>query len=122
MNRDGRADMGVSIWFASRFAACGLVVIGGGGRAKGFGGPWAPALSNALAEGDGGGSTTPCDGPGCCEPLAPLGFDVLGASEFAVPASSPECSLGICTLSRGRLASDEFVFVRTGTDPAFCGG
>lgn len=122
MNRDGKADIGVSICEASLFAACGFVVIGGAGRAKGLGGPCAPALSKAFADGDGGGNTTPCDGPACCEePLIPLGLEVLGASELAVPPSSPECSLGICTLRRGRLASDELVFVLAGTGtPAFC--
>lgn len=32
---------------------------GGGGRAKGFGGPLAPADNNALADGEGGGRTAP---------------------------------------------------------------
>ena len=66
MKRDGKADMGVSISLnegcASRFAACGFVLIGGAGRAKGFGGPCAPALRRAPAEGDGGGRTTPWEG------------------------------------------------------------
>ncbi len=31
---------------------------GGGGRAKGFGGPEAPALRRAEADGEGGGRTT----------------------------------------------------------------
>jgi hypothetical protein len=71
MKRDGNAEIGVSISLnacASRFAACGLVLIGGAGRANGFGGPCAPALRRAPAEGDGGGNTTPCEGcawPGC---------------------------------------------------------
>ena len=34
-------------------------VPGGGGRANGLGGPCAPALNRALAEGEGGGNTTP---------------------------------------------------------------
>lgn len=61
MNREGSAEMGVSMWLfvASRFMACGLVLIGGAGRAKGFGGPCAPALSKAPADGLGGGRTTP---------------------------------------------------------------
>lgn len=33
--------------------------MGGWGRAKGLGGPCAPALRIALALGDGGGKTTP---------------------------------------------------------------
>ena len=32
---------------------------GGGGRAKGFGGPVAPALRREFADGEGGGRTTP---------------------------------------------------------------
>jgi hypothetical protein len=38
-------------------------LVGGAGRAKGLGGPVAPALSNELALGEGGGRTTPeeCD-------------------------------------------------------------
>lgn len=44
---------------------------GGGGRAKGLGGPWAPALSKADAEGDGGGRTT-------VEWLASAGLLVVG--------------------------------------------
>lgn len=41
MNRDGSAEIGVSMWLfaASRFAACGFVLIGGAGRANGLGGP-----------------------------------------------------------------------------------
>lgn len=66
MNLEGSAEIGVSIFAAaSLFAACGFVLMGGAGRAKGFGGPWAPALNRAPAEGEGGGSTTPWEG-GCC--------------------------------------------------------
>ena len=59
-NRDGNADMGVSMLL--------LLLLydwpcegppGGCGRANGFGGPDAPALRIALALGDGGGKTTP---------------------------------------------------------------
>ena len=90
--------MGVSA-AASRFIACGFVLIGGAGRAKGFGGPCAPALRRALAEGEGGGRTT----------LSVGGAAVGWAVAVSLSADSPspsDCSLGICTLSRGLLASD----------------
>lgn len=103
MKREGRAVMGVSI--PSRLAACGFVLIGGAGRAKGFGGPWAPALRSVLVDGDGGGRTTCEGGPCCCVPVAVCSCEVLAASESAVCASSPEASLGICTFRRGRFAS-----------------
>jgi len=59
MNLLGRADIGVSTGRASRLLTCGLLDMGGAGRAKGFGGPWAPAESRAEADGEGGGRTTP---------------------------------------------------------------
>lgn len=65
MNLEGSADIGVSISLnaaASRLEACGFVLIGGAGRAKGLGGPCAPALKSAPALGEGGGRTTPCEG------------------------------------------------------------
>ncbi len=46
--------MGVSISF---LFPLNPLTLGGGGRAKGFGGPDAPADRSALADGDGGGST-----------------------------------------------------------------
>lgn len=104
MKRDGRADMGVSM--VSRFAACGFVLIGGAGRANGLGGPWAPALRRVFVDGEGGGRTTCDGGPCCCVPVAVCACEVLAASESAVPASSPDASLGIWTFSRGRFASD----------------
>lgn len=117
MKRLGRADMGVSTWLESRLMACGFVLMGGAGRAKGFGGPWAPAERRVPALGDGGGKTTPW----CCwPPPAPPAVVVPGCEELmsscaeAVPASSPDCSLGICTFKRGRLASDWFVFALVG--------
>lgn len=94
--------------------ACGFVLIGGAGRAKGFGGPWAPAERRAPAEGEGGGRTTPV-WVGCCLLVAllvsldagSLGWEVLLSSGAeAVPPSSPDCSLGIWTFRRGRFASD----------------
>lgn len=76
---------------------------GGGGRANGFGGPVAPALSSEFALGEGGGNTTPdeCDASVLRPGVAPVVPESLGEeSAVALPASS-ECSLGICTLSLG---------------------
>lgn len=52
----GNAEIGVS---ALSFLLPNELLTGGAGRANGFGGPEAPALSRALALGDGGGRTTP---------------------------------------------------------------
>jgi hypothetical protein len=94
-----------------------LLFVGGGGRAKGFGGPLAPALRRELADGEGGGSRTPDDE---CEAsvdvrrgVTPVVPDSFGEeSAVALPAS--ECSLGICTLRRGRFASVAILLVRDG--------
>ena len=74
-------------------------MFGGGGLANGFGGPVAPALSNALAEGDGGGNTTPE-----CESVRSLAGVALGPLSCAdpVPPSSSDASDGICTFNLGR--------------------
>jgi hypothetical protein len=91
-----------------------LLFEGGGGRANGFGGPVAPALSSEFALGDGGGSTTPeeCEASVPVRPgVAPVVPESFGdESAVALPAS--ECSLGICTLSRGFLGSVCRLFVR----------
>lgn len=86
---------------------------GGGGRANGFGGPCAPALSIAPADGDGGGSTTPAGG------LSLAGVTVLLPAEsredespVALPRS--ELSLGIWTFNCGRLDVRAPLFVREG--------
>jgi hypothetical protein len=84
-----------------------LLFDGGGGRAKGLGGPVAPALINEFALGEGGGKTTPDE----CEAsvpvragVAPVVPESLGdESAVALPAS--ECSLGICTRSLGFFGS-----------------
>lgn len=101
MYREGSAEAGVSMlmWFW-------LLLVLGGGRAKGFGGPVAPADSNVVAaDGDGGGSTSPdeCESPGrvvwevvSVECPGPAEVD----SAVLLPAS--EGSSGICTLRRGR--------------------
>lgn len=58
--RLGRAEMGVSMLLLLAYALLFCVAVpGGGGLANGFGGPCAPALRIAPAEGDGGGKTTP---------------------------------------------------------------
>ena len=99
MKRLGRADIGVSI--SLRLLLGKPLTDGGGGRANGFGGPVAPALSSVLALGDGGGSTTPlwpCSRFGVS--AVPAGFGDVAA--VCLAASSSSCSLGISTLSRGR--------------------
>jgi hypothetical protein len=70
--RDGRAETGVSMFMLLLFWC-------GGGRAKGFGGPLAPAESKAEAEGDGGGSTTPleCESVGRLERCDVTSVDVV---------------------------------------------
>jgi hypothetical protein len=72
-------------------------VTGGGGRANGFGGPWAPALRIAPADGEGGGRTTP---PGVgFSPFPRAGVVLLPAEsreeESAVALPRSELSLGI---------------------------
>lgn len=66
--REGKAETGVSIlllllllalFLFSVYALLFCCDVGGGGLAKGFGGPDAPAESSADADGDGGGSRMP---------------------------------------------------------------
>lgn len=108
-----------------------LLFDGGGGRANGFGGPVAPALSNELALGEGGGRTTPeeCDASVLRPGVAPVVPESLGdESAVALPAS--ECSLGIWTLNLGLLSPIRRLFVRDGggimgtedVDCVRCGG
>ena len=60
MNREGNAEIGVSMLLLLLYDWLLLELwFGGCGRANGFGGPWAPAESIALALGEGGGKTTP---------------------------------------------------------------
>lgn len=78
---------------------------GGAGRAKGLGGPEAPALSTWLVDGDGGGRW-----------MTPCGSDPLRTVPSLIPkpdwrgepetASSSDASDGICKFSFGRAAPD----------------
>jgi hypothetical protein len=74
-----------------------LLFDGGGGRAKGFGGPVAPALINEFALGDGGGKTTPEE----WDPSVPVRAGVAPVvpesfgDESAVALPASDCSLGI---------------------------
>ena len=88
MNRLGNADFGVSI---SLLVPKAPLVTGGAGRANGFGGPVAPALSKALAAlGEGGGSTAPVR-----IGVTALAVAVACGEESAVCFSSSEDSVGI---------------------------
>jgi hypothetical protein len=84
------------------------LVGGGSGRAKGFGGPEAPAERSAEAEGDGGGRTGPGVSPGSrmgVRMLLEFLFEVAAvrlSEAVSVPGfSSASSSAGICTLSFG---------------------
>jgi hypothetical protein len=109
MKRDGKADTGVSIKFPLFEFVCEVWETGCG-RAKGLGGPEAPAERRAEAEGEGGGRTTPeeCES----ELLRPLGrrFELVALVlerglelESAVALPPSEGSSGICTFRTGRL-------------------
>jgi len=113
---------------------CWFDVGGGWGRANGLGGPEAPALRRAEAEGDGGGRTTPEEwweserlrllgvkvdavAVAAAPPLPEFWLVPAGEVSSAVPDSASEASEGICTLRRGRAPADfmdEFVLVRDG--------
>jgi hypothetical protein len=97
MYRLGRADMGVSILFLlSLYASRFWLVVGGGGRANGFGGPLAPADITADALGDGGGRTI-------WSPLL-VGF-ADGSVDCAgepLAESLSSASEGICKFNLGR--------------------
>lgn len=91
--------------------------MGGAGRANGLGGPDAPAESRAFVEGDGGGRTTPglAAGAGPVPIPVPAVVVVSFGDESPVALPPSDCSLGICTFSRGRLASDCIVLARDGS-------
>lgn len=118
--RLGRAEIGVSIVLDALPLVVDVFplyplpcdwVTGGGGRANGFGGPWAPALRIAPAEGEGGGKTT-LPGGGLSPPFTPVVLLPAESREDDSPVASPvaspalptsELSLGICTFNCGRL-------------------
>lgn len=115
--RLGSAEIGVSILLLLLNALLFWVWVaapGGGGLANGLGGPWAPALRIAPADGDGGGRTTP--------DWFVSGF-FAGVADFpaesrevdsAVALPRSELSLGICTFSCGRFGGNWPLFVRAG--------
>ena len=78
--------------------------MGGGGRAKGFGGPPAPADKTALALGEGGGRTMWSFRAGLAEAFALR--SVVGELPTA-DSSLSEASDGICRLSFGRAPERE---------------
>jgi hypothetical protein len=89
---------------------------GGCGLANGFGGPDAPALKRADADGEGGGSTTEeCESARRlgCEPVASVDSRGLLVESF-VPSPPSEGSSGIWTFRRGRLAPSCALLVREG--------
>lgn len=104
MKRDGSAETGVSIFMLLPWCGCG--------RAKGLGGPVAPAdrapaeMGGWVVEGDGGGRTTPEE----CESSRLEFCDVASLAVAVVPRGEPESlvalpasdSSGICTFKRGR--------------------
>jgi hypothetical protein len=71
--------------------------VGGGGLANGFGGPEAPALNNALADGEGGGSTTAECGASALAFAGVMSavLGSLGEEVSAVPLPLSELLLGI---------------------------
>ena len=102
MNLLGKAETGVSIWLLLLlFELCET----GCGRAKGFGGPEAPALSNAEAEGEGGGRTTPAPCSLLCPRLrCPTVAGERGDELDSAVLLPSEGSSGICTFKTGLLA------------------
>jgi hypothetical protein len=109
MKRLGSAETGVSIMFPLLEFVCEVWETGCG-RAKGLGGPEAPAERRAEAEGDGGGRTTPEEWES--ELFRPLGrrLELVALVperglefESAVALPPSEGSSGICTFRTGRL-------------------
>lgn len=110
MKRLGRAETGVSIMLLSLLLVLALLLVAfelwetGCGRAKGLGGPEAPALRRAEAEGEGGGRTT-LEVWSWGWPLrrwAAVAEERGEEFESAVLLPS-EGSSGICTFRTGRL-------------------
>jgi hypothetical protein len=116
IKRLGSAETGVSIRLLP-LEFCGGCETGWG-RAKGLGGPDAPAESRADADGDGGGRTTP-EPEGCSEDcpfrcaFAAVVAEWGEESPVALPPS--DGSSGICTFRTGRFPPpSEALFVREG--------
>ena len=101
MNLLGKAETGVSIMLLLLlFEFCDT----GCGRAKGFGGPEAPALRSADADGEGGGRTTPEELWSCPCPFLRAAFEERGDElESAVLLPPSEGESGICTFNVGLL-------------------
>jgi hypothetical protein len=81
---------------------------GGCGRAKGLGGPVAPALISEFALGEGGGRSTPDEWEPSVPVLAgvaPVVPESLGDDSAVALPPLAECSLGICTVSLGLFGS-----------------
>jgi hypothetical protein len=108
MNLDGRAETGVSILLLLLLLLFCDCWFGGCGRANGLGGPDAPALRRALAEGDGGGRTTPEEWepsvPARREGCVPVASVDSRGDESAVALPPSEGSSGIWTFSLGLFA------------------
>jgi hypothetical protein len=108
MKRLGSAETGVSIRVPLLEFVCEVWETGCG-RAKGLGGPEAPAERRAEAEGEGGGRTTPeCESElflPLGRRLEPVGLVLERGLEFesAVALPPSEGSSGICTFNTGRL-------------------
>lgn len=104
-NRLGSAETGVSILLLLLKAAAlfWAATAGGGGLANGLGGPVAPALRMAEADGDGGGSTTLDWVPSALIRAGVKGLVPAEDADSAVALPRSELSLGICTFSCGRL-------------------
>lgn len=99
---DGSAETGVSmlVELPFRFSEYALVfcwLVGGGGRAKGFRGPDAPAERRADAEGEGGGRTIPL----CVRSLGCADASPCARAGEPDPDSLSSASEGIVRLSLG---------------------
>lgn len=127
MKRDGRAETGVTLSIILLFELLLFPLaldpcegcVTGCGRAKGFGGPDAPADNKAEAEGEGGGSTIPPWSPPLRRAfwlVAPADRGDERSSAVADPPLS-DASSGICTFNIGLLPPPTLscaLFVRDG--------
>lgn len=74
---------------------------GGGGRANGLGGPWAPALNSALAEGEGGGRTRLPFSPAALGRGGPVAAVVVLTAAVAPCGEEPAVVLPLSEFSLG---------------------